>query len=107
MMQRASHTMRQKAPRWHEGVTISLLNPKAYAAMSALFSTPALTTLPPFGEALTKAAILWTVIWLVNICWLYAGAALAPWFRAPRASRIINIVFAIALLLSVGLSVLG
>lgn len=96
-----SHT-----PRWHQGVAISLLNPKAYAAMSALFTTPALTALPPWGEALTKATILWVVIWLVNVCWLTAGAALAPWLRNPRASRVINICFAIALLLSVGLSLL-
>ena len=97
----------EHAPRWHEGVFISLLNPKAYAAMSAMFATPALTTLPPWGEAFTKAAVLWAVIWFVNICWLVAGTALSPWLRSPRSSRIINIVFAIALLLSVGLSLMG
>ena len=97
----------ENTPRWHEGVIISLLNPKAYAAMSAMFATPALTAFPAWGEALTKAAVLWSVIWFVNICWLVAGTALAPWLRSPRASRIINILFAIALLISVGLSLIG
>lgn len=95
------------APRWQEGVIISLMNPKAYAAMSAMFTTPALTALAPWGEALAKAAILWAVIWAVNICWLMAGAALTPLFQRPLASRVINICFAFALLLSVRLSVLG
>ena len=75
--------------------------------MSALFATPALIALPPWGEAFAKATVLWTVIWLVNICWLVAGTALSPWLRSPRSSRIINIVFAIALLVSVGLSLMG
>lgn len=94
------------APRWPEGIVISLMNPKAYAAMSAMFTTPALTTLAHWNEALVKAVLLWSVIWAVNICWLTAGAALTPLFRRPATSRLINICFAAALLLSVGLSVL-
>ncbi|WP_299351507.1 LysE family transporter [uncultured Shimia sp.] len=94
------------APRWHEGVVISLINPKAYAAMGAMFATPALTSLPPMGDALLKASLLWAVIWFVNICWLMIGAAMTPWFRDPKTSRAINIAFAIALLIAVSLSLL-
>ncbi len=92
------------APGLREGVVISLANPKAYAAMSAMFATPALTSLSTWGEVLAKAALLWAVIWAVNICWLTAGAALTPLFRDPKASRVINISFAVLLLLSVGLT---
>ncbi len=95
------------APRWPEGVVISLMNPKAYAAMSAMFAAPALTVLSPWGEAMTKAVLLWGVIWVVNYCWLATGAALNPLFRNPATSRAINICFAVALLLSGGLSLLG
>lgn len=94
------------APTLAEGVGISLMNPKAYAAMSAMFTTPALTMLAPWAEALVKAALLMAVICVVNICWLTVGAALTPLFRHPRASRILNICFAIALLLSLALSAL-
>lgn len=95
-----------RAPKLAEGIGISLMNPKAYAAMSAMFTTPALTALTPWAEALVKAALLLSVICVVNICWLTIGAALTPLFRRPRASRIINICFAVALLLSVALSAL-
>lgn len=94
------------APKLAEGIGISLMNPKAYAAMSAMFTTPALTAFAQWGEAVVKAALLMAVICIANICWLTIGAALTPLFRRPRASRIINICFAVALLLSVALSAL-
>ena len=94
-------------PAFRAGVMISLLNPKAYAAMSAMFASPVLGTLSPLGAGLAKAGVLWAVIWCVNILWLCVGAALTPLFRDPRASRIVNIAFALLLLISVGLPFLG
>ncbi|MEZ5811657.1 MAG: LysE family transporter [Rhizobiaceae bacterium] len=93
-------------PSWFAAVFVSLANPKAYAAMAAMFSGFVLVAASPLGDTIVKAAVLLGVIAVVNIVWLRAGAALTPLFRAPRASRFINIGFAAALLISVAAAVL-
>lgn len=88
-------------PKWVEGVLISILNPKAYAAMAALFSSAVLISDNLWLEGIFKAGVLLLVIIAVNLSWLFLGAALTPYFRQERTSRIINICFAILLLISV------
>jgi len=88
-------------PKWTEGVVISLLNPKAYASMAAMFSGTVLLFIQPIIEGMFKATLLMLVIVFVNIIWLALGAALTPFFKDPISSRIINICFAILLLVSV------
>ena len=44
------------------------------------------------------------VILLVNLAWLFAGAALTRAFRAPGPNRIINVTFAILLIASVAVA---
>ncbi len=95
----------QPAPGWIPAVFVSLANPKAYAAMAAAFSGFVLAA-EPIMDGLTKAALLICVIMIVNIIWLFAGAVLTPWFRRPETSRMINLGFAAALLLSVGATLL-
>lgn len=90
-----------KAPRWYEGVMLSLVNPKAYASMAALFSGFILVGGMVLLDTALKAALAILVILVVNTAWLHAGAALTPFLRDPRIGRRINIAFAIALLLSV------
>ena len=93
-------------PKWFEGTFLSLVNPKAYAAMAALFSGFILIPGDPTADSLFKAALLILMIILVNICWLFAGSALARFFRHERTSRAINIAFAVSLILSVVITVL-
>ena len=93
-------------PKWYEGVMLSLINPKAYAAMAALFSSFVLVSDEPVLDGLTKTAVLLSVIVAVNICWLFAGAALTGVMRQERASRIINITFAVLLIGSVAMTAL-
>jgi len=92
-------------PRWFEGTLLSLVNPKAYAAMAAMFSGFNLISGDAMADSLLKAALLMASIIFVNVCWLYAGAGLTRWFRDERTSRGINITFAVLLLLSVGAAV--
>jgi threonine/homoserine/homoserine lactone efflux protein len=40
----------------------------------------------------------------VNIAWLLTGALLTRFFRDPRTNRIVNVTFAVLLLVSVGLA---
>jgi threonine/homoserine/homoserine lactone efflux protein len=83
-------------------VFLTLVNPKAYAAMSALFSGFALVPQAPAADAAVKTIMLMLVIIVVNIAWLTAGSSLTRFFREPRLNRGINLTFAVLLILSVG-----
>jgi threonine/homoserine/homoserine lactone efflux protein len=95
------------APRWYEGFGLSLVNPKAYAAMAALFSGHVLVEGSQLADSLWKAGLLILTICVVNTAWLFAGAAMTSALQNPRTSRIVNIAFAILLLLSVAYATLG
>ncbi len=95
-----------KPPTWIAAIFVSLANPKAYAAMAAMFSGFVLVIASPLGDTLAKAAMLLVVIGVVNVAWLYAGSALTPLLREPKANRIINICFAAALIVSVAAAAL-
>lgn len=88
-------------PSFTAGVALSLVNPKGYAAMAALFSGFVLIRGRPELDAALKLAVLVVIVASVNVAWLFAGAALTRFFRAPRMSRIINVTFAILLVASV------
>ncbi|SON58210.1 Cysteine/O-acetylserine efflux protein [Hartmannibacter diazotrophicus] len=97
---------RRRLPRFRDGAFLSLVNPKAYAAMASLFSGFQLLQDSPAADGLAKTGLLLADIAIVNVVWLQAGAMLTRYFREPKASRAINIGFAILLILSVGLAVL-
>ncbi len=96
----------QRQPSFAGGVFLSLVNPKGYAAMAALFSGFVLIREQLALDAAAKIAILAIIIAAVDLAWLFAGAALTRAFRAPRLSRLINIAFALLLLASLALAVL-
>lgn len=81
------------------GFLLSLVNPKGYAAMAALFSGFTLVPHEAIFDALFKIIVLSAVIATVNVAWLALGSLLTSAFRNPRLNRLINILFA-ALLLS-------
>lgn len=93
-------------PKWHQGVIVSLMNPKAYAAMAAMFSSSTLISNNLLIEGLFKGGLLMLVLAFVNFFWLFVGAALTPYFKNARTSRVINIGFAILLLVSVAITIL-
>lgn len=82
------------------GFLLSLVNPKGYAAMAALFSGFTLVRSQAAVDAGLKIAVLSMVIASVNIAWLLVGSALTRAFRQSRSNRIINIAFAVLLLVS-------
>lgn len=93
-----------RQPSFAGGIFLSLVNPKGYAAMAALFSSFVLIQGRLELDAAVKIVMLSVIIAAVNIAWLYAGAALTRTFRDPRSSRIINVMFAAGLIASVGLA---
>ncbi len=93
----------RRAPSLADGLLLSLVNPKGYAAMLALFASHTLIAAHLVSDAALKIAVTMVIIVFVNVVWLHVGAGLARTFRSPRASRIINITFAVLLLASAAL----
>jgi threonine/homoserine/homoserine lactone efflux protein len=96
----------RRRPSFTAGMLLSLINPKGYAAMAALFSGFALIKAEPALDAAFKLLVLLAVIAAVNAAWLSSGAALTRFFRDPRTNRAINVTFAILLIASVGLALM-
>ncbi len=98
--------MQRRQPSFLAGIALSLVNPKGYAAMAALFSSFVLIERRLELDVAAKIAVLAIIIAAVNIAWLLMGAALTRCFREPRRNRIINVTFAVLLIASVGAALL-
>lgn len=96
----------RRQPSFAGGIFLSLINPKGYAAMAALFSSFVLIRERLALDVAAKIFVLAVIIAAVNIAWLVAGAALTRFFKDPRMNRIINVSFAILLIASVGTALL-
>jgi len=99
------HSQR-RAPTFVAGLALSLVNPKGYAAMAALYSGFVLVPDRMGADVAAKMAVLTLIIVAVNVGWLLAGAGLTRFFRDPRSNRLINIAFAVLLVVSVVLAFL-
>lgn len=90
------------APKWYEGVFLALANPKAYAAIAALFASTLLVPGNANLDALAKIGLLGLVLMFTDTVWLVAGGLLGNHLSNPRISRPFNILMAALLLVSVG-----
>ncbi len=97
----AADTAQRRAPTFAGGLLLSLVNPKGYAAMAALFSGFVLVQERLALDIAIKMGVLVFIIAAVNVAWLMAGAALTRFFREPRTNRAINVTFAVLLVVSV------
>ena len=95
-----------RQPSFLAGIILSLVNPKGYAAMAALFSSFVLIERRLEMDVAVKIALLAVIIAAVNIAWLMMGAVLTRFFRDPRSNRVINVTFAVLLIASVGVALL-
>ena len=95
-----------RRPSFGGGLFLSLVNPKGYAAMAALFSGFVLVRERIVLDAAAKAVLLLAIMSAVNVAWLLAGTALTRLFRAPRANRVVNLAFAVLLIASVATALL-
>jgi len=100
----AADTAQRRPPTFVGGLLLSLVNPKGYAAMAALFSGFVLVHERLALDVAAKMAVLVLIITAVNVAWLQAGAALTRFFRDPRTNRAINVAFAVLLVASVALA---
>ncbi|HYZ27014.1 MAG TPA: LysE family transporter [Geminicoccaceae bacterium] len=100
------HADQGKPPSLGGGFFLALANPKAYAAMAALFSGFVLVPERPAWDALLKALVLLAIMIVVDLAWLLVGAALTRAVRRPGVSRAINLTFAALLVASVAFAFL-
>lgn len=88
------------------GVALQIINPKAYAVFTTLFTGfafyPANTTL----EAVIKAVIFTSISVPVHVLWLYAGDTLKKLALSAGATRAINMAMAAAMLAVVALALI-
>lgn len=85
---------------------MAVANPKAFAAMGALFSGYPLYPGDPVQTAILKAGGLSLTALCINTTWMLSGSALRGLMSDPKVSRSINIAFSVALVASVAAMVL-
>jgi threonine/homoserine/homoserine lactone efflux protein len=90
-----------KAPSLTNGFILAIANPKAFAAIGAVYSSHIVAPDDPFLDAAVKILALILVIAVVNAAWLMFGSAFSVVLSDPRRGRLANIFFAILLVGSV------
>ncbi len=92
-------------PGRRAGYLFALANPKAYAAIGAVYSSQTLISDHAMLDTAVKVLALMLVIFSVNIVWLGAGDLFSRILQHPVAARAINLVFALLLVWSVWFAV--
>ena len=95
-----------RAPSFAAGFLLAIANPKAYAAIGAVYSGNTLVEGDVFADAALKILFLAGMILVINSMWLVFGSLVSRFLRDPRWSRVANITFAALLLVSVVFAVL-
>jgi len=90
-----------RGPSFWSGILLSLANPKAYAAIGAVYSSRTLIQGSLVLDTGVKIIVLALVIGVVNSAWLLFGSTFSRVLRGRRSGRIANLVFAGLLVLSV------
>jgi len=88
------------------GYLLAIANPKAFAAIGAVYSSTTVVAGAPLLDGLIKVAALSLVIVVVNSIWLVFGSLFSRWLSDPTLGRIVNAVFAVLLVASVAAALL-
>jgi len=87
------------------GITLQLINPKAYAVHTMLFSGFVIYP-ESFANETGIKVVLSNLIWVfIHFCWLYAGVKVNELGLQARTQKLINLAMAICLVIVVILSV--
>lgn len=91
-------------PSLTSGFVLAIANPKAFAAIGAVYSSHTLISENLVCDSLSKtAALLWVIV-VVNTAWLAFGFTFSRILSNSRSGRIVNFVFAAMLIGSVALA---
>ncbi len=93
-----------KAPSLVNGITLQLVNPKAYAVNTVLFANFEIWP-EALGLELTVKFIILSVIWTaIHGLWLWAGIVVQGMNLAPKIQQRVNIAMALSMLAAVALA---
>lgn len=95
-----------RAPSFAGGFALAIANPKAFAAIGAVYTGATVIETDLVLDAAAKIAALVGVILVVNTAWLYFGAAISRFLRDPAMSRVANVTFALLLVGAVALALI-
>ena len=91
-------------PAFLPGFSLAVANPKAFAAIGAVYSGHTLVADNLAVDAVSKLAALAIVIAIISTAWLAFGATFSRFLTNPVIGRTANILFATMLVASVGLA---
>ncbi len=97
----------ERAPAFLAGFSLAIANPKAFAAIGAVYSSHTIVVDNLVVDTACKLLALIVVILIFSVIWLAFGATFSKYLRNPMIGRTTNIVFAVMLVLSVGSLWLG
>lgn len=104
---RTQQPRERSAPDFRGGLLLAIANPKAFAAIGAVYASHHIAQNSVWLNNTVKIAALTLVIVLVNTAWLIFGAGFSRLLSNPRAGRVINIIFALMLIASVSTALLS
>lgn len=84
-------------PKFRDGFILNLLNPKAYAALFAIYSQFSLPLPAAGARYVATALVCLAVAAVVDAIWLAAGGAIRPVFAEPRQARALRVAFGVAM----------
>lgn len=93
-------------PSLFPGLVLASANPKAFAAIGAVYAGQRLIEESLISDTLAKVSALVFVILVVNTAWLVFGSVFSKLLNHPRLGRIANVTFATLLVASVGMAFL-
>lgn len=102
----ASTNAPQLAPSLRDGFILNLINPKAYGAFLAIFSQFLLPTDSSVSSYVATGVTCLLVAAVVDSIWLALGGLLKPLFSHTKVARAIRIVFALSVLVAVGITLI-
>ncbi|GGY50738.1 LysE family translocator [Parvularcula lutaonensis] len=94
----------ERVPSFRDGLILNLTNPKAYAAIAAVYAGFPLPIEDRVLQLVSIGVATVLVALVVDFAWLAAGSTLAGLFRHPRWARPLRVIFAALMLAAVGLS---
>lgn len=97
----------RRAPGIWNGIALQMINPKAYAVNTTLFSGFSFLPESLLAETIVKFAVI-NAIWIpIHFLWLWLGITLRRLEMTERAHRAINIAMSLSMLAVVGLAIGG
>jgi threonine/homoserine/homoserine lactone efflux protein len=95
------------APTAAAGYLLAVANPKAYAAIGAVYSGTTVVDGDLAADTTAKLATLFVLIAAINTVWLLFGSGFAAVLSQPRLGRAVNATFALLLVASVAAALLS